>query len=489
MYNTDSFTPVTFRAGGTLELRGERVSYETVCEDNVFYDQAGKPLASIFSYSYFRTQVSGADRRPVLFCFNGGPGASSMMVHAGCFGAKRVKYPKDTSVHTALPPYEVTDNPDCLLDVADLVMVDPVSTGFGLLLDEDSGSRFFGIEEDAEALLMFIARWLTKYGRWNSPKYLVGESYGCTRAATAAGMACSGGPARSHYIAFDGVICIGNTIAAAKYFNRGAPVEPAVEALPTMAAIHWYHNAPVRQSLEEFVAEAAQFAAGEYLTALYRGDLLAGEERRRLKEKLMYFTGVSGQYLEDRALRLERFSFCREVLREKGQVVSLMDGRFTRPAFRPGALEGTPGYSSDAASERYSPFFLGALRGEIFRALGIRDFERSFVPSCSLGTELEPGSRWNFETARLVSGERLSVAMHTNPGMRVFFANGWFDLVTQTGIVFHTRANAHLPQERVFFRGYPSGHMVYIGEENVKKLSDDMRRFVTGQIEPEDAGQ
>lgn len=479
MYNTDCFEPVCFHSNGKLELRGQTVAYETVCEDNVFYDEQGKPIASIFSYSYFRTDVERASSRPVLFCFNGGPGASSMMVHTGCFGAKRVKYPESPEHHPSLPPYAVIDNPDCLLDVADLVLVDPIATGFGLLLDADSGKRFFGIDEDAEALVMFIARWLSRYNRWGSPKYLVGESYGCTRAATAAGIACAGGPTRSHHITFDGIICIGNTIAMAKYFNRGAPVEPAVEAFPTMAAINWYHNAPSALPLEEFVAEAAEFAATDYLIALYKGDALIGEPRERIKEKVMYYTGVSSQYLEARNLSLERFSFCYEVLRKREQVVSILDGRFTRPAYQPKAMEDIPGFPSDAAGERYSPFFLGALRGEIFQSLGIRGFDRSFVPSCSFGTELQPGSIWNFETAGLVSGERLSIAMHRVPGMRVLFANGWFDLCTQTGIVKHTVTHAHLPTDRVYFKGYPSGHMAYIGEENVKKLSDDIRCFIT----------
>lgn len=481
MYNMDQFQPVCFKSGGTLTLRGQTVTYETVCEDNVFYDETGKPLGSIFSYSYFRTGTPDPASRPVLFCFNGGPGASSMLVHAGCFGAKRVKYPDSPEAHPSLPPYEVIDNPDCLLDTADLVMVDPVSTGFGLLLDEDGEKCFYGIDEDAEALVMFISRWLSRYGRWNSPKYLVGESYGCTRAATAASVGCSGGPSRSHAIAFDGLVFIGNTVSVTKYFNKRPPVEPAVEALPTMAAINWYHRHPSDQPLEAFVAEAAGFAGEEYLTALFRGESLTGSARKAVKEKLTYYTGVSDAYLESRDLRLERASFCRELLRDQGKVVSIMDGRFTRPVFRPEYLEGTPGYYSDAASERYNPFMMGALRGEIFASLGIRDFDRSFVPSCSLGTELVRDSKWNFDTAHLVSGERLSSAMHCVPGMRIFFANGWFDLVTQTGIIWHTMTHTHLPGDRTFMKGYPSGHMAYIGEENVRDLSADIRRFITGQ--------
>lgn len=486
MYNTDSFTPACFHGGGRLTLRGQEVTYETVCEDNVLYDEAGKPLASIFSYSYFRTNVENRAARPVLFCFNGGPGASSASVHAGCFGALRIRYPDSPAAETALPPYEVIDNPDCLLDVADLVMVDPIGTGYGLLLDEASDKRFYGIDEDAEALLMFIRRWLSRYGRWNSPKYLVGESYGCTRAATAAGIGMTGGATRSYGMAFDGVILLGNTVTVAKYFNRGAPVEPAVEALPTMAAIHWYHHHPTDQPLEEFVKEAAVFAAREYLPALYQGEALVGEAQEAIKRKLIAYTGVSDEYLESRDLKVERWSFCHELLRQSQEVVSLMDGRFTRPAFRPLYREGTAGFATDATSERFSSFFQGALLGRMSEQLGIRDFDRSFVSSADFGTELVPGSRWNFENAQLISGERLSIAMQSNRRMRTFFANGWYDLVTQTGIVWHTMTHTHLPQDRTFMKGYPAGHMIFIGEDNVRQLSEDIRRFVSGQA-PADA--
>ena len=157
MYTTEkfdpaSFTPARFESDGEIELRGRRIPYHTVSEDNVFYDKSGKPLASIFSYSYFRSDVEDASERPVVFGFNGGPGSSSMYVHAGFLGATRLVY-EETDRATSLPPYKSMDNPDCLLDVADVVLVDPVGTGYGVLLDEGSAGRFFGIEEDAEALL------------------------------------------------------------------------------------------------------------------------------------------------------------------------------------------------------------------------------------------------------------------------------------------------------------------------------------------------
>lgn len=431
MYHTDHFAPACFHGGGVFTLNGEQITYETVSEDNVFYDSVGEPIATLFSFSYFRTNTEYRKNRPVVFCFNGGPGASSMTVHAGFFGAKRVRYPDGTDAYPTHPPYEVIDNPDCLLDVADVVLVDPVGTGFGRLLKEESAKQFYGIDEDAEALLMFIGRWLTRYDRWSSPKYLIGESYGCTRAATAAGIGCTGGnQGRSHGIVFDGLVMLGNTVTMAKYFNKDIPVEKAVQALPTMAAIHWYHHHPTVQSLEAFVREAHDFATDVYLPALYKGDALTGAKREEVKRNVMFYTGVSSDYLEARDLHVERISYLNELLKDQGQCISLLDGRFVCPAFEPSVRNGAPGYFVDAASIRYSPYFHAALCGEIFDSLGIKDFDRSYIPSADFGTELEPHPIWYFETQRFVSGERLSIAMHNCQGLRVFFANGWFDLVT-----------------------------------------------------------
>ena len=479
MYNMEAFHPARFTSRGSITLRsGEALQYETVCEDNVFYSEQGEPAATIFTYSYFRADIDEAARRsrPVLFIFNGGPGASSMMVHAGCFGTKRVRYPEPAQSCSPLPPYELIDNPDCLLDTADLVLVDPISTGYGLLLDENSASRFYGIDEDAEALVMFICRWLDRYQRWNSPKYLVGESYGCTRAAVAAAVGCGGGRERNYGLTFDGLVFIGNTVTVAKYFNMGAPVEPAVELLPTCAAIHWYHSRPVSRTIDDFVAEAAQFAGTEYLPALFKGEELTGKDREDIKTKLRYYCGVSDEYLEAHDLKLERVSFCRELLKADRQVVSIVDGRFTRPVFKPEYKEGQSGYYTDAASMRYTPVYRAAL-GEINRLLGIRDFDRSFAPSVDLGTELVPGAKWNFYSPQ-VSGERLQFAMHCVPGMRVLFANGYVDLVTQNGLIYHSKSHLNLPKDRVFIRHYLSGHMAYLGEDNCRAVQEDIRNFI-----------
>ena len=492
MYTTEkfdatTFQPARFESDGVITLCGKQIPYHTVSEDNVFYDKSGKPLASIFSYSYFRSDVENTADRPVIFAFNGGPGSSSMHVHAGMFAPVRVAY-AETDRATSLPPYPCKENPDCLLDVADLVMVDPVGTGYGVLINEESASQFYGIEGDAEALLAFVEKWLHRYGRWTSPKYLVAESYGCTRAATAAGIAASSSHERTYGMAFDGIVMIGNTVTTGKYFGMEMPVERAVLAFPSYAAIHWYQNHPGEESLESFVARAKDFADTEYLSALYLGRRLEGDKRERIIGQIMEFTGVSRQYLVDRALRIDDASFRREVIRDNGGAVSRYDGRMTRPRYVPEVDEVEFGLWDDASTDRYSAFFYGVLTGEIFPRLNIQ-LNRAYVPSLCMYDPYEKKSKWNREAPMGTTAQQLRNAMVRMHGLRVFFANGYYDTATHIGIIQYMLDHAGLPMERVSVKGYPSGHMIYIGEDNVKSLANDVRDFLAGAMPGNESGE
>lgn len=473
-FKPDTFKPARFEAEGSITLKGKKIPYRTVSEDTVFYDAAGKPIATMFSYSYIRSDVKDYSKRPVIFGFNGGPGSSSMYVHAGFLGTRRIVY-GEPDRPTALPPYEMIDNPNCLIDIADIVLVDPVATGFGALLDEEKGSEFFGIEEDAEALLTFIEQWLHRHNRWLSPKYLVGESYGCTRSAVAAGIAATGGKERSYGIAFDGIVMIGNTVTVGKYFGREVPVESSVICFPTFAAIHWFHNKPSKKSLEDFVYEAKAFADKDYLLALYRGESLQKKERERIIEKVMHYTGVSREYLEKRDLKIDAATFRQEVAKEKGYAVARFDGRITRPFYTPQIVEERVGLWDDASSDRYSAYYFSALTGDILPRLGVK-LDRQYVSSFNMF------EKWNREAKKGTTGEMLRNAMMRTPGMRTFFANGWFDGATDCGHIFYTLDHGGLPKDRVCFKGYPSGHMIYIGEENIKNLCNDIRAFLQGKM-------
>ncbi len=474
MYTTENFSqsafkPAHFESDGVLPLNGREIPYHTVSEDTVFYDHSGKPIASVFSYSYFRSDVKDTSRRPVLFAFNGGPGSCSMYVHAGLLGTRRMVY-GEPDRPTALGPYEVIDNPNCLLDIADLVLIDPVATGYGLLLDDDCADKFFGLEEDAEALLMFIEKWLHRYNRWLSPKYILGESYGCTRASIAAGLAVSRGSERSYDLAFDGLVLIGNTVSVGKYFNREVPVEDSVLAFPTYAAINWYHNHPSDQTLDEFTAEAKAFADHDYLLALYQGDSMSADEKEKILEKVHYYSGASRDYLVSHNMRFDDPSYRSDVIKDKGEAVARFDARVTRPLYQPEMTELNRGKWDDACSDRYDAYFRAAVNGDIFPSLNI-SLDRNYVTSYEM-------REWNDKTKMGTTAEQLCTAMYRTPGMRVFFANGWYDMATYTGILYYTLNHAGLPMDRVSMKTYPSGHMVYIGEENVKTLSDDIRAFL-----------
>ncbi len=481
MYNTenlnqDTFVPKKFESDGVISLNGKDIPYHTISEDNPIYED-GKPIASIFSYSYFRSDVEDNSNRPVIFAYNGGPGSSSMYVHAGFFSTKRVKYTENPDRETSLPPYEVIDNPDCLIDDADIVCIDPVGTGYGLLLDESKADQFFGIVPDAEALLTFIEGWLSRYNRWLSPKYLCGESYGCTRSAIAAGIAAGGfGEKRGYGVKFDGIVMIGNTVTNGKYFNEGTPVESSVIYFPTYAAINWYHNHPSDQTVDEFVAEAKSFADTDYLLALYKGEALVGEAREKIVEKLAYYTGVSKEYLEANALKITEEGFRQEVIKHKGKVVSRYDGRITRPALTPYVLE-SKHRGGDATAQRWDGSFFAALNGVILPMLNVKmdrqylTFRIKFYPD---------GKDWDIEEKGGTTSERLRQALMANFGMRVFFANGYYDDCTEIGTVYYLLDHSGFPKDRAFLKPYKSGHMIYISEENTKELSTDIRTFIKG---------
>lgn len=472
-FKQDDFKPARFESDGSITLNNKTIPYHTISEDNVFYGKDGKPIASVFSYSYFRSDVKDTTNRPVIFGYNGGPGSSSMYVHTGFLGPRRITYGAPDRP-TAFGPYEVIDNPDCLLDDADLVLIDPVGTGYGVLIDESCDKQFYGIEEDAEALLAFIELWTRRYHRALSPKYLVGESYGCTRSATAAGIAATEGKERMYGVAFDGIVMIGNTVTVGEYFGKDLKVEPSVIGFPTYAAVNWYHHHPSDQTVEEFVKEAKHFADNEYLLGLYRGLSLSKEEKEALIDKVTYYTGVSKEYLVRHGLKIDDDDFRSEVCRRDGLAVSRYDGRMTRPLLEPDVTEEKKGLFDDATADRYDPYFYAALTGDILPHLNI-SLDRSYVSTANYW------KTWKTETPMGTTGEQLRNAMSRRPGMRTFFANGWFDLCTEFGYVWHTLDHAYLPLDRVYVKGYPSGHMIYIGEENVKNLSADVRKFINGK--------
>ena len=314
-----------FESQGSVVLNGQTIPYRTVSEDNFFVDEEGQPTATIFSYAYFRSDVADPATRPVLFAYNGGPGCSSLWIHAGLFGPRRVKLEDELHLPT-VPPFELEDNPHCLLDLCDIVLVDPVGTGFGRLIQEKARAEFYDADGDVKAMAMFIEQWLTRYNRRNSPILLAGESYGTGRSALLAAELLGAGPVKPDTLGLSvsGIMLLGST------FFEANPAEPSAVNLITMAATNHYHHPEGKPDRDAFIAQAFDFAKTEYLSALFQGDALPEAKQAAIAEKLTYFTGIETEFWIRHHLRIDmQKEFAHLLLKDQGLAVGFYDGRYT----------------------------------------------------------------------------------------------------------------------------------------------------------------
>lgn len=452
-----------FESDQILHLKGKEIPYHTVCEDNFFYDQDGKAVATIYSYAYFRSDVPDASKRPVMFAYNGGPGSASLWLHLGLVGPRRVKLEDEINLPT-VPPFELEDNPNCLLDVCDLVIVDMVGTGLGRLFDENAKEEFYGSDADIRQLAMFIDGWLTRYDRHNSPVILAGESYGTGRSCLLAAELLGGGPENQDTM---GISVSGIMLLGTYFYAPTAFAEPVLN-LPSMAATNCYHNPEGKPSLEEFVRQSYEFANGEYVQAFCQGDAVSKEKLDEIIEKLEYFTGLRKSYLEQNWMDLSMREYMKLLLEEKHLVVGFYDSRYAWPDL-PGVPDANV-IADDAAMGQYTPAYqagFALLRKEL----------NITVERRSKGLAHGVNVQWDRKFKRN-PGQALAGAMRRNPKLQVFFASGLFDLCTTAGNARYLATHSKLDPSRVTIGEYPSGHMAYLGEESAKLLGDDLRTFV-----------
>ena len=316
-------TSVTKHTG---KFNGQTVKYTVTAGDTHLKNDKGDVVANIFSIAYTKDAVKNAATRPVTFMFNGGPGSASLWLHMGVFGPKRIDVPSD-ALNAGAPPYNVIDNPLSLLDVTDLVFIDPVGTGFSKVIGKGKGKDFWGLNEDAKSIAQFIQIYITKNKRWNSPKYVGGESYGTTRTAALVKELQQG----YNSMALNGLILVSSILDFQTVDGASANDDPYVSFLPTFAATAWYHGKVNKQgrALESFVEEARQFAINEYSIALLKGSRMTQAEAKSVTTKLSLYTGLSETYLKHTRLRVDAFRFMKELLRDQGKVVGRLDGRYT----------------------------------------------------------------------------------------------------------------------------------------------------------------
>jgi carboxypeptidase C (cathepsin A) len=459
-----STTSHTIRAGN------ESVKITARAGTIILRDDEGEPRASFFTVAYTK---DGADpaTRPVTFTFNGGPGSSSVWLHMGAFGPKRIAY-KDDEGHATTPPYRLVDNEASLLDTTDLVFIDPVTTGYSRAIPFANAKKFHGFEADVESMGEIIRLWTTRNARWSSPKFLAGESYGTTRAAGLAGWLHDQG----YYL--NGIVLISSILNfGTARFDSGNDL-PYILFLPTYTATAWYHKRlPAdlqNQPIDRVVAAAEQFALGEYTSALMKGDRIGEDERRRTVEQLARFTGLSPQYIEQTNMRVEIQRFDKELLRAQRRTVGRLDSRFV-------------GIDRDAATEEpemdpsYSSIFgeyTAAVNDWVRRGL---KFE-SDLPYEILTGKVRPWSYASQQNRYLDVAETLRKAIAQNPDLKVMVANGYYDLATPFAATNYTFARMQLEpalRSNVSLTYYAGGHMMYIDRAAHRKLHDDIVAFIT----------
>lgn len=458
----------TFETEGVAKIHGQDIPYKAICEDVVFEDLTGKPLASIFTYSYFRTDVETSNR-PVAFSWNGGPGSSCIWLHMGMLGIKRIKFDDPLNVNTK-PPFEVEDNPHCLLDVCDFVFVDPVATGFSQIYDDEGSRMFHGHTQDAYSLTCMIEYWLTKYDRWNSPRFLYGESYGVTRAMQMSYSMMLGG-GKCKLIPVNGMILMG---AALQEANKPTVKyqEDSVLNLPMFAATNWWYDREGKGELEDFKNAAMKFVEDEYVRALYMGNRLSVEEKDHIAERLEYFTGVRKEFFLSHHLRLERNEF--RVERLPGKNIGWYDTRFnmdsTDQAGEPDMLP------DDEAMGQFSVGYANIYNEQLRKFLGIDD-GRPFV-----AVNDYINANWDNKYYRSTT-ECLVAALRRNKTLKMFFIGGCFDM---SGGTYNTRqilSQLDIPQDQFWLKEYVGGHMPYIGEDGAEPLEQDLRKFFRWVLE------
>jgi len=448
---------------------GQRVAYVATASETYLRAEDGTPKAAIFSVSYVREPRDPS--RPVVFLYNGGPGSGSVWLQMGAFGPKRVAIPSDGRDDGA-PPYPILDNPDCPLDVADIVFIDPVGTGFSHPLGKTEGKEYWGVTADAKSVSQFIRLWLNDNGRWNSPKFIGGESYGTTRSAALVNQL----EGAYNDVSLNGIILISTILDfSADTFAQGNEM-PYIMYLPTMAATAWYHHkvANPPASVEEFVAEAKEFATGEYASALLKGQRLAPEVRARVRAKLARFTGLSEAFLDRADLRVSDNRFYKELLRDRGQTIGRLDSRYT-------------GKDYDQAGERpdNDPSFYG-IDGGYTAAInayvrGDLDFhtDRSYQTIAGLGSwDWDLKDQGGDSTYYKNVAPYIGKAMRENAGLRVFVGAGYYDFATPLLGAEYSLSRTGFPADRIQFHYYHAGHMMYVHDEDRAKLARDVRDFI-----------
>lgn len=456
-----------------VTINGKVIEYTVQAGTLPIKNDKGEVTARMFHIAYLKKGEDPA-KRPVLFSFNGGPGSSSVWLHLGIFGPKRVKTNDDGSLPKA--PYEMVVNDESLLDVTDLVFIDPISTGYSRPAPAKDAKEFHGVEGDLRSVAEFIRLWLTRHQRWASPKFIAGESYGTTRASALSALLQS-----AHGINVNGVILISAVLNFQTIrFDDGNDL-PFSLFLPTYTATAWYHKrlpADLQQkTLAEVTKEAREFANGEYSRALMLGHGLTDVQRNEIAAKVARYTGLSMDYVKRASLRIDAMRFMKELMRDKRESVGRFDSRLKSTDYD--ADREMPNFDASYAAVQgpYSQVLNQYLRSEL-------KYETD-VPYKILTGEVQPWDYGNARNRYLNHGGQMQSAMTQNQHLRVFLALGYYDLATPFYAAEYTMdhlGSNPTVRDRIVSAYYEAGHMMYIHNKSRLKLRQDLVRFIQESI-------
>jgi carboxypeptidase C (cathepsin A) len=457
----------------TLTIGTQKIALTAKAGTMQLRDEQNKPIA-LFGYTAYTK--NGADsKRPIVFAFNGGPGSSSFWLHMGVLGPKRVIV-KDPEF-TPGAPYEIVNNEYSVLEVADLVMIDPIGTGLSVPIGEAKFQDFWGVDQDVRSISLFIAQYLRENNRYNSPKYLLGESYGTFRNAALMAKLFDMG------IALNGVIMVSAVFDLRTLLFPPNDDLPYLVHFPTYAVTSWYHGKLDKKysDLNSFLAEIRSFTESEYLTALFKGNRLSTIEKNNIADKLSAYTGISKEFWLKGNLKITAGEYFQELLRTEGQTVGRLDSRFK--GYNLDLLSQTADY--DPQSAAISPAYIAGFLDYFYNQLKVSP-EQYYTTSAG-GRE---GFKWDWShrgniiwnaNAAVNTANDMARTMVRDPNVKVLILNGYYDLATVFYGVEHTIDHLELPEElrkNIIMEYYEAGHMMYTHQPSLEKFKKDVNGFI-----------
>ncbi len=456
-----------------IKLEGSTLSYKAVAGTTILKNDDGEPLANFGYTAYLKEDIDDLANRPIMFAFNGGPGSSSIWLHMGVLGPVIVK--TEDAGFTG-PPFSRSANEFSIIDRTDLVMIDPVGTGYSKPIGEAEGKEFWGVDADIKTVSDFIEQYVTENSRWRSPKYLLGESYGGMRSAGVINYMQS-----THSMAFDGIILVSPFLNFSVGVDGAGEDLPHILFLPTLAATAWYHNAIDRPTddVAAYYEQAKKFAVDVYAPALMKGNRLGEDERSSVVAGMSRLLGVSEEYIERANLRIAHQQFAQELLRERKQIAGRIDSRFTGNSlnllgeamdYDPFSTSVGPAFVSNFLDYYHNDLKFG--RDKDYTVSGNLFMKWDWAHS-------QPGS--NFPLPSPNTMPDLSRAMNQNPELRVLVQQGYYDLATPAFateyMMDHLTINKDL-QKNISTELYDAGHMMYLHPPSLAKYKKDLAEFI-----------